>query len=238
MKRNGGEKMKKIMLVDDEESICKVVEHIVKRDGYEFCYAKNGYEALDMFEEENPDLIILDVMMPELDGFAVCESIRAKSDVPIIFVSAKGDIVDKSVGFKMGADDYLVKPFSSVELALRIKALLRRSNLDKSNKNENNSDYLKVNDLEIYYKKYEVYSHGKKVDLTSKEFEILALLARNKGHVFTREQLLESIWGESYIGDVNTITIFVRKIREKIEDNPSKPKYLLTVWGVGYKFCN
>lgn len=227
----------KIMLVDDEESIRKVVEHIVRQNGYDFCCSDNGQEALAVFKRENPDLLVLDVMLPDLDGFEVCESIRVFSEVPIIILSAKGDIVDKSVGFKMGADDYMVKPFSSVELGLRINALLRRLRQKPDSQAKGNDEGFKIDDLLIYFSRYEVYCSGVKVELTSKEFEVLAFLAQHRGQVFTREQILDRIWGERHIGDVNTITVFVRKIREKIEKNPAKPQYLLTVWGVGYKFC-
>lgn len=226
----------KIMLVDDERSIQKAVEYIVRENGYDFCYANNGHQALIVFEQESPDLLILDVMLPGLDGFAVCEKIRAHSEVPIIFLSAKGDIVDKGIGFKMGGDDYLVKPFSPLELAYRIKALLSRPHKLAEDELNHGGDCFRVSDLEINFKAYEVYSGGVKLDMTSKEFEILAFFAKNRGHVFTREQLLDEIWGMDYDGDMNTVTVFIRKIREKIEVDPAKPQYLLTVWGVGYKF--
>jgi len=226
--------MMKIMLADDEESIKVLVEHIMSEEGYDFCYAADGAEALKVFEEEQPDLLILDVMMPKLNGFEVCTKLReADHTVPIIFLSAKGDIVDKSIGFKAGADDYLVKPFSSLELSLRIEALLRRRDFSSGTEKK---ECLKVEDLEIYFNRYEVRKNGQKVDLTPKEFQILTRMASHPGEVFTREQLLNYVWGEDYIGELTSIAVFVRKIREKIEDEPSKPKYLQTVWGVGYKF--
>ncbi|TWH58718.1 winged helix family two component transcriptional regulator [Desulfitobacterium sp. LBE] len=225
----------KIMLVDDERSIQKAVEYIVRENGYQFCYVDNGLEALEVFAGESPDLLILDVMLPGLDGFAVCEKIRSFSDVPIIFLSAKGDIVDKGIGFKMGGDDYLVKPFSSMELDFRIKALLRRPHRLEDEPN-NSDEVLKVGDLEMRLNEYEVYSGGEQVELTAKEFEVLAFLAKNRGQVFTREQLLDRIWGLDFEGDTNTVTVFIRRIREKIEADPAKPQYILTVWGVGYKF--
>lgn len=225
----------KIMLVDDERSIQKAVEYIVRENGYQFCYVDNGLEALEVFAGESPDLLILDVMLPGLDGFAVCEKIRSFSDVPIIFLSAKGDIVDKGIGFKMGGDDYLVKPFSSMELDFRIKALLRRPHRLEDEPN-NSDEVLKVGDLELRLNEYEVYSGGEQVELTAKEFEVLAFLAKNRGQVFTREQLLDRIWGLDFEGDTNTVTVFIRRIREKIEADPAKPQYILTVWGVGYKF--
>jgi len=225
----------KIMLVDDERSIQKAVEYIVRENGYDFVYASNGLEALKVFPKESPDLLILDVMLPGLDGFALCEKIRSFSEVPIIFLSAKGDIVDKGIGFKMGGDDYLVKPFSAMELEYRIKAVLRRArHMDEEVNKEH--EILKIGDLAIWLNEYEVYVKGEKVDLTSKEFEVLAFLAKNRGKVFTREQLLDRIWGMDFEGDINTVTVFIRRIREKIEADPAKPQYILTVWGVGYKF--
>lgn len=228
----------KIMLADDEESIRIVVEHIVTEDGYELCYASDGAEALTVFKREKPDLLILDVMMPKLNGFDVCAEIRKSgSNVPIIILSAKGDIVDKSVGFKAGADDYLVKPFSSLELSLRIEALLRRSEHHAGpTEDDEKRDSFKYKDLEIFYNRYEVRLRGKPVDLTPKEFRILAYMTSHPGEVFTREQLLTYVWGEDYVGELTSIAVFVRKIRQKIEEDPSKPKYLQTVWGVGYKF--
>lgn len=229
----------KVMLVDDEESISKVVEQILIKDGYHFCYAPNGEKALKMFKEEKPSLLILDVMLPEIDGFELCRIIRQESSVPIIMLSAKGDIVDKSVGFTMGADDYIAKPFSPVELSLRIKALLRRiANYVPANQEEVSPNMIKIRDLEINCKRYEVKVRGIKIDMTSKEFEILCHMARNPGQVFTREQLFNILWGEDYIGDTGTITVFMRKIREKIEEEPARPKFIITVWGVGYKFSN
>ena len=225
----------KIMLADDEESIRIVVEYIVTEDGYDFCYAADGAEALAVFEAENPDLVILDVMMPKLNGFDVCAQLRKKgSNVPIIILSAKGDIVDKSVGFKAGADDYLVKPFSSLELSLRIEALLRRRDHQASETEERES--IKLGDLEIFFKRYEARLKGKRVELTPKEFKILAYMASHPGKVYTRKQLLTYVWGEDYVGELTGIAVFICKIREKIEEDPAKPKYLQTVWGVGYKF--
>ena len=231
------EKQLKIMLVDDVDSIRKVVAHLAQKEGYDFCYASDGEKALQMFAQENPDLIILDVMLPELDGFEVCRRIRQESAVPIILLSAKGDIVDKSVGFNMGADDYMTKPFSPIELALRMKAMFRRA-FRLSNENlAEDKDRLIFKDLEINNKTFEVIVRGKKVDLTSKEFELLSFMANHPGQVFTRQQLFDNLWGEKYLGDSGTITVFIRKVREKVELDPGRPEYILTVWGVGYKFA-
>ncbi|NLC39133.1 MAG: response regulator transcription factor [Clostridia bacterium] len=229
----------KVMLVDDDDNVRKVVERLIRKEAYDFCYAANGEDALEMYTRENPDIIILDVMLPEIDGFEVCRRIREKSSVPIILLSAKGDIVDKSVGFNMGADDYITKPFSPVELALRIKAIFRRvARKEEMENSRENKNVIMVNDLEIDCKGFEVKVRGRKADLTSKEFELLCFMARHPGQVFTREQLFDNLWDEKYVGDTGTITVFIRKIREKIEKDPSRPEYILTVWGVGYKFCN
>lgn len=225
------------MLADDEESIRILVEHIVTEDGYEFCYAADGVEALTVYEQERPDLLILDVMMPKLNGFDVCSKLREQGKkIPIIILSAKGDIVDKSVGFRAGADDYLVKPFSSLELSLRIEALLRRKLRQSSTPSIMKAeDSYRIGDLEIFFKRFEVKLRGKTVDLTPKEYKIIAFLASDPGEVFSREQLIAYVWGEEYVGESNSIAVFIRKIREKIEDEPSKPQYLQTVWGMGYK---
>lgn len=229
----------KIMLVDDEDTIRKVIEQIVLKDGYLFCYVADGEKALEVFKSERPHLLILDVMLPGIDGFELCRIIRQESSVPIIMLSAKGDIVDKSVGFNMGADDYIPKPFSPVELSLRIKALIRRVNT--SSKNDANQSYpgsIKLPNLEINCRSHEVKAYGKKVELTPKEFELLCFIANHPGQVFTRKQLFDTLWGEDCIKDTGTITVFIRRIREKIELYPTTPEYILTVWGVGYKFCS
>ncbi len=228
----------KIMLADDEESIRILVEHIVTDDGYEFCYAADGVETLAVFEEEEPDLLILDVMMPKLNGFDVCTKLREQGiTVPIIILSAKGDIVDKSVGFGAGADDYLVKPFSSLELSLRIEALLRwKARKFNSTAPMSATNTCVIGDLEISFKHMEVKLRGEIVDLTPKEYKIVAYMASAPGEIFSREQLITYVWGENYVGESSSIAVYVRKIREKIEDEPSKPKYLQTVWGMGYKF--
>lgn len=233
--------MAKIMLIDDDESLQVLIEQIVERDGYTYCCASNGTDGLAMLRAERPDFLILDVMLPDTNGFEICETIRAEGrKVPILFLSAKGDIVDKSIGFKAGADDYLVKPFQPEELSLRINAHLRRRN--KGAKGEvltglKNRKVYQVGDLEIMFGKYEVKLRGESVSLSSREFELLELLASDAGSVFTRDQIMDSLWGGADVADPNSITVFVRKIREKIEDDPSKPRYLITVWRVGYKLA-
>ena len=229
----------KVMLIDDDKGVHVLMRRIIEDAGYRFCAAYDGESGLKMLASEHPDLLLLDVMMPGMNGFDVCTKIREQGRrIPVIFLSAKGDIVDKSIGFKAGGDDYVVKPFSPDELLLRIEAHLRRHKSDlafaKAVSREGSN---KTGELEIFFNRYEVRLRGEPVDLTAKEFEILALLASSPGQVFTRSQIYEHIWGRDSSVDENSITVFMRKIREKIEDNPSQPKYLLTVWRVGYKFA-
>lgn len=234
--------MTKVMLIDDDESLRVLIEQIVQRDNYEFCCAENGAQGLEMLRDERPDFLILDVMLPDINGFEICEKIREEGRrVPIMFLSAKGDIVDKSIGFKAGADDYLVKPFQPEELSLRIKAHLRRRSkgaLTAEGDAQKKSDSYCIGDLELFFGKYEVRLRGEKVSLSSREFQLLELLATDPGSVFTRDQILTHVWGDKDVADPNSITVFIRKIREKIEADPSKPKYLITVWRVGYRLAD
>ena len=225
----------KIMLADDEENIRTLVELLVVENGYEFCSASDGLEALRVFKREEPDILILDIMMGGLNGFEVCTRLRESGVVtPIIFLTAKGDIVDKSIGFQAGADDYLVKPFLPKELLLRIKALLRRRMPGR--KIGYLSDYIRYRDLEIDVKRRKVIVEGRQADLTPKEFHVLLILASSPGEVFTRDQLIHDVWGPEYVGESSSVTVIIRRIREKIESDPSDPKYLQTVWHVGYRF--
>ena len=228
----------KILLADDEENIKILVEMIVTTKGHSFCYVDNGEDALTAYEHEQPDLIILDVMMPRLNGFEVCRQLRdSGSKIPIIILSAKGDIVDKSIGFTSGADDYLVKPFSSQELLLRIDALLRRHERERDTGTPPENIYT-TGDIEINMKWHEIKVRGKRVELTPKEFKLLSYMAAHPGEVFSKEQLQKHLWGEHYVGELAGITVMIRKIREKIEARPSKPTHILTVWGIGYKFAH
>lgn len=233
------DKAAKIMLIDDDAGIHVLMEQLFKSAGYEFCSALGGEEGIAMLSLEHPDLLLLDVMMPGLDGYEVCRRIRAQGRrIPVVFLTAKGDIVDKKTGYGAGGDDYVVKPFSSEELLLRVDAIIRRRRDDMAmQKALNREGSSKIGDLEVLYGSYEVRKRGEKLDLTSKEFEVLALLASNPGQVFTRDQIIEHLWGKEDGSDTNSITVFVHKIREKIEDDPTKPVYLLTVWRVGYKFA-
>jgi two-component system response regulator VicR len=225
----------KIMLADDDEGMQTLVGHIVRDAGYEFICAPDGEEAIMLFEAERPDLLILDVMMPRLNGFEVTAQLRKrKASTPIILLTAKGDIVDKSIGFQAGADDYLVKPFIPQELQLRIEALLRRGKKGRSRGYLPN--VLTFDGLEIDAKKRRVIARGKVVDLTPKEFHLLYMLACNPGEVFTRDQLIEDIWGPEYAGETTGITVLIHRIREKIEPDPHDPRYIQTVWHVGYRF--
>jgi DNA-binding response OmpR family regulator len=229
----------KVELIDDDRNLQALLERIIKGAGYEFVAAFDGETGLKLLEKEHPDLLLLDVMLPGTNGFDLCAQIRKQGRrIPVIFLSAKGDIVDKSIGFKAGGDDYVVKPFNADELLLRIDANIRRHKDDLGfAKPTNKGGTLKVGDLEIHFDHYEAYLRGQLVELTSKEFEILSLLAASPGKVFARSQIYEHIWGrESGVAE-DSITVFMRRIREKIEDNPSQPKYLLTVWRVGYKFA-
>jgi len=228
----------KILLIDDDRSMQVFLERLLKSEGYGFVGALSGKVGLELLESEKPDLLLLDVMLPGTNGFDLCSRIREKGRrIPIIMVSAKGDIVDKSIGFKAGCDDYVVKPFDPDELLLRIEANIRRHKEDLGFiKAVNKGGSVKAGDLEIFFDRYETFLRGKKINLTSKEFEILALLAANPGRVFTRTQIYEHVWGTLSEITEDSITVFMRRIREKIEDNPSQPVYLLTVWRVGYKF--
>lgn len=230
----------KIMLIDDDASLRLALSHVVREEGYEFCCAADGREGLAMLSMEKPGLLLLDVMMPGMNGYEVCAKMREEGRrIPVIFLSAKGDIVDKGTGFKAGADDYLVKPFDTSELLMRIEAHLRRHRDDLSfARAAARVGSSTIGDLEVNFSSYAARKAGSRVELTGKEFEILALLAANPGKVYTRQQIYEHIWGEDTPMDANSITVFIHRIREKIEDNASKPRYLLTVWGVGYKFAD
>lgn len=225
--------MARVLVVDDEESVRTTVRMLLENEGHEPLMAASGAEGLAIFREQRPDLVILDVMMRNMDGFEVCEAIRAEDEfVPILFLSARGDIVDKGVGFKMGGDDYLVKPFLPQELAYRIRALLRRNSLQKT---ESMPTSLRYRDLCIDVKRRRVTVAGKFADLTPKEFDVLLILASSPGEVFTSKRLINEAWGPEFVEGTTSLAVIVRRIREKIEDDPSSPKYLQTVWRVGYR---
>ena len=232
--------MYKVMLIDDEDNLHVAIKELLVANGYEYCGATCGEEGLAMLGSEKPDLLLLDVMLPGINGFDLCRKIRDEGRrIPVIFVSAKNDIVDKSIGFKAGGDDYVTKPFNATELLLRIEANIRRhKDTIEFAHCCNREGVASIGDLEVHFDEYQVFGKGKPVQLTTKEFEIVAFLATNPGKVFTRSQIQEYIWGDADAKDTNSITVFVRKIREKIEENPSEPKYLLTVQRVGYKMAD
>ncbi|EGV07975.1 transcriptional regulatory protein, C-terminal domain protein [Streptococcus constellatus subsp. pharyngis SK1060 = CCUG 46377] len=209
------------------------------KEGYEVVTAFNGREALEMFEAERPDILILDLMLPELDGLEVARTIRKTSNVPIIVLSAKDSEFDKVIGLEIGADDYMTKPFSNRELQARVKAILRRTDLTIENQEaEAAPTEIVIGDLQILTDAFVVKKHGEELDLTHREFELLHHLATHIGQVMTREHLLETVWGYDYFGDVRTVDVTIRRLREKIEDIPSRPEYILTRRGVGYYMRN
>ncbi len=224
-----------ILVVDDEKLIVKGIKFSLEQDGMTVTPAYDGEEALNYIKEKEFDLVVLDVMLPKMDGLEVCQQTREFSQVPIIMVTARGEDMDKIMGLEYGADDYITKPFNILELKARIKAILRRS----AKKTEETSDVgerLKIRNLELEYESRRVFIEGKETNLTAKEFDLLELLMKNHGKVYSREKLLDLIWGYDYPGDVRTVDVHVRRLREKIEDNPSEPKYIFTKWGVGYYF--
>lgn len=230
--------MKKILIVDDEKPISDIIKFNLTKEGYDIVTAFDGREAVTIFEEEKPDLIILDLMLPELDGLEVAKEIRKTSHVPIIMLSAKDSEFDKVIGLEIGADDYVTKPFSNRELLARVKAHLRRIETIETAVAEENassgSQELTIGNLQILPDAFVAKKHGKEVELTHREFELLHHLANHMGQVMTREHLLETVWGYDYFGDVRTVDVTVRRLREKIEDTPSRPEYILTRRGVGY----
>ncbi|QNL41831.1 DNA-binding response regulator [Streptococcus constellatus] len=231
--------MKKILVVDDEKPISDIIKFNMVKEGYEVVTAFNGREALEMFEAERPDILILDLMLPELDGLEVARTIRKTSNVPIIVLSAKDSEFDKVIGLEIGADDYMTKPFSNRELQARVKAILRRTDLTIENQEaEAAPTEIVIGDLQILTDAFVVKKHGGELDLTHREFELLHHLATHIGQVMTREHLLETVWGYDYFGDVRTVDVTIRRLREKIEDIPSRPEYILTRRGVGYYMRN
>ncbi|WP_197735979.1 response regulator transcription factor [Arabiibacter massiliensis] len=224
-----------VLLADDDQSLRTATARLLEEAGFRCLEAVDGADALERYEEERPDLVILDVMMPKVDGFEVCERIRAKDKAtPVLMLTAKGDIVDKRVGYRMGADDYLVKPFSGEELALRVGALLRRSR-ELAGERTPARRTVVVGDVEIDVVRGEALVAGEKVELTPKESRILAVLAEHPGEVFDRDDLVRAVWGEEYVGTQISIPVYIRKLREKLEDNPSEPVCIQTVWGMGYR---
>ena len=229
---------KRILIVDDEKPIVDVLKFNLEKDGYETIEAYDGETAVEMALSQSPDLIILDVMLPGIDGFTVCKKLRQKLTCPIIMLTAKEEVVDKIIGLELGADDYMTKPFSVRELTARVKANLRRHSIDITGEIDGKlpeDKSIKIKDLYLDTEKYVIVRKDNSViDLTMKEYEVVKLLASNPGQVFTREQILKSVWGYDYYGDVRTVDVTVRRIREKIEETTSEPKYIITKRGIGY----
>lgn len=225
---------RKILIVDDEKNIVDILKFNLQKESFDTIEAYDGRQALELAEREKPDLIILDVMLPEIDGFTVCRLLRQKMQTPILMLTAREEEVDKVLGLELGADDYITKPFSPRELMARVKANLRRV-MDDSIPAQKN-EVIRYGDLEIDINRYEVRRSGSPIELTLREFELVKFLGMQKGQVFSRENLLEKVWGYEYFGDVRTVDVTVRRLREKLERDASKPVYILTKRGVGYYF--
>lgn len=226
--------MNRVLVCDDETAIADIIKFNLKREGYEADTCSNGEECLEVIKENEYDLLILDVMMPKLDGFETLRELRKFSYIPVIMLTAKDDEVDRVLGLELGADDYVVKPFSMRELIARVKANLRRREVEV--KSVEVEETIERGDLEIDLKRYTVKKRGKTIELTLREFELLKFLAQNEGKVFSREELLSSVWGYEYFGDIRTVDVTVRRLREKIEDKDKDYRYIVTVRGVGYYF--
>ena len=226
--------MTQILVVDDEKLLVKGIKFNLENDGYEVVTGCDGMEAVELAASETPDLIVLDLMMPRLDGLEACTKIREFSQVPIIMLTAKSEDMDKLLGFEHGADDYLTKPFNILEVKARIKAIMRRA--ARQEPKEEKAKVVQVKDLLIDCESRRVFIGDREINLTAKEFDVLELLVFNPNKVYSRENLLNIVWGYEYPGDVRTVDVHIRRLREKIEKNPSEPKYVHTKWGVGYYF--
>ena len=221
----------KILIVDDEELLVKGIRFNLQNDGYETVTGRDGLEAVALAKEENPDLIILDVMMPNMDGLTACSRIREFSSVPIILLTAKSDDMDKLLGFDNGADDYITKPFNILEVKARVRALLRRS---QTGTQQNNT--LSIGNITLELDARNAYRGGELIDLTAREYDVIEFLMKNPNKVYSRENLLDSIWSYEYRSDIRTVDVHVRRLREKLEEDPADPQYIMTKWGVGYYF--
>ena len=226
---------KRILLVDDEPLIIKGLKYTLEQEGYETISAMDGEEALNIFFSNSIDLILLDLMLPKLDGIQVCQRIRESSNVPIIMLTAKGEDMDKILGLEYGADDYMTKPFNILEVKARIKNILRRAGQPAAGEDKK---IIRVRDLEVNVINRSVTLGGKEVRLTAKEFDLLQLFINNRGKVFSREAMLETVWKYDYMGDARTVDVHIRRLREKIERNTSQPEFIFTKWGVGYYFTD
>ncbi len=226
---------KRILLVDDEPILIKGLKYTLEKDGYETLVAYDGEEALAQFRDNEVDLILLDVMLPKIDGIAVCQRIREQSNVPIIMLTAKGEDMDKILGLEYGADDYMTKPFNILEVKARIKTILRRA---AQNTAPEDNKVIKVRDLVVNTVNRSVQLSDKDIRLTAKEFDLLNLFITNRGRVFSREEMLDAVWKSDYAGDERTVDVHIRRLREKVERNPTQPEFIFTKWGVGYYFTD
>ena len=224
--------MNRILIVEDELDLANIIKDYLEKELYEVEICSQGDEAIEIFDKFKPSLVILDLMLPGMNGYEICQNIRIKSTIPILILSAKIDEFDKVKGLDLGADDYITKPFRPKELLARVNAQLRRSQVF----NKENIEIIEIENIRIYTKEYKVEKDGRDLDLSRNEFELLIFLSKNPRQVFSREQLYDRIWGFDSYGDLNTVTVTINRLRQKIEDNPKNPKYILTVWGVGYKF--
>lgn len=224
--------MSRILIVEDELDLANIIKDYLEKELYEVEICSQGDEAIEIFDKFKPSLVILDLMLPGMNGYEICQNIRIKSTIPILILSAKIDEFDKVKGLNLGADDYITKPFRPRELLARVNAQLRRSQVF----NKENLEIIEIENIRIYTKEYKVEKDGRDLDLSRNEFELLMFLSKNPRQVFSREQLYDRIWGFDSYGDLNTVTVTINRLRQKIEDNPKNPKYILTVWGVGYKF--
>lgn len=225
----------KVMVVDDEQSIVDILRFNLEKEGFSVYTGNNGLEALEIFEKEQPDLVILDVMMPLMDGLEVCRKIREKSNVPVLMLTARAEEVDKVLGLELGADDYITKPFSVRELMARVRTNIRRS-VSIAAQLQQKKMSQSAGDLVLDMEKYEVRKRGELLDVTLREMELLRFLMENRGQIFSREVLMEKVWSYEHYGDVRTVDVTVRRLREKIEDEPGTPEYILTKRGIGYYF--
>ncbi len=224
----------KILVVDDEALLVKGIRFNLQNEGYDVITGSDGLEAVAKVQEQNPDLVVLDVMMPNMDGMTACAKIREFSNVPIILLTAKTDDMDKLMGFEHGADDYLTKPFNILELKARIRALLRRAGTTEKKKTVGNE--LVIGSIRLDLDARNAYRSGELADLTAKEFDVIEFLMRNPNRVYSREALLDTIWAYEYRSDIRTVDVHIRRLREKLEENPAEPKHIMTKWGVGYYF--
>ena len=225
---------KKVLVVDDEKLIVKGIRFSLEQDGMEVDCAYDGEEALNKAKSNSYDMILLDIMLPKMDGFEVCQAIREFSDMPIVMLTAKGDDMDKILGLEYGADDYITKPFNILEVKARIKAIMRRTSPARQQAAQ--ASVIEKGDLKLDCESRRLFINGTEINLTTREFELLEIMVKNENKVYSRENLLSLVWGKEYPGDVRTVDVHVRRLREKIETNPSEPKYVHTKWGVGYYY--